>query len=380
MFISVTFSLADFRSLHSDKCGRMDRPNWGSADPRATFARGFGAIHSRNKSGNGFVGENYYADCGSLLKYPSQIFINAIPSLGRKFLVYPVYRRFFFDGQFAGRFEFGFRVNEGTIQEMHLMHPSENYDLVGITSQLLASRVIVSLLDSRSPDSLFYRASSLLRDGYIMSSTYQKSLAAYDVTFVSSTYVDVGAPFVFIRSSADTPIARMKRKRELLQGDGFSLFQTRSGVKGREFDTIILESTRDLMSESPKERLSRLFYSQIRAITFAHSYYLAKLDEGKFPRSGHLSPAIGSMIQRIRELTPVSGDLRDAETCKELRTILNNSDVNVDQLSSEVERRLKPRRAPKIFSRLFTYFDKKADIAIGAAASTATKQVLASSP
>jgi len=261
-----------------------------------------------------------------------------------------------------------------------LMHPSANYDLIEITRQLLMNRIVVNLLDSRSPDALFYQASTLLRDGYIMSSTYQKSLALHDVTSVGSTYVSVGAPFVFIRSGIDTPVAPLKRKRDLLQGDGFSLFQTRSGVRGHDFDMVVLKSTRDLMSESPKERLARLFYSQIRAMTFAHSYYLTKLDEGRLPQSRHLSPAIGAMIERIKEFVPVAGDSRDAETCRELRSILDNTDVNVDRLSSEVERRLKPRRASKILSRVFTYFDKKADKAIEAAAITATKQVLASSP
>ncbi len=260
------------------------------------------------------------------------------------------------------------------------MHPSASYDLIGIARQLLMNRIVVNLLDSRSPDALFYQTSTLLRDGYIMSSTNQKSLALHDITSVGSTYVSVGAPFIFIRSGVDTPVTRIKRKRDLLQGDGFSLLQTRSGVRGHDFDTVVLESTRDLMSESPKERLARLFYSQIRAITFAHSHYLTKMDEGEFPRSRHLAPAIGAMIERIKGLVPVADDSRDGETCRELRSILDNTDVSVDQLSSEIERRLKSGRLLRILSWVLTYFDKKADKAIEAAASTATKQFLASSP
>ena len=143
-----------------------------------------------------------------------------------------------------------------------------------------------------------------------MSITYQKSLAVHDITSVGSTYVNVGAPFVFIRSSVNTPIAPIKRRRDLLQGDGFSLFQTHSGVRGHSFTTVVLESTRDLMSESPKGRLARLFYTHMRTMTFAHSHYLAKLDEGKLPRSGHLLQAIGAMVERIKGLVPIQGDLR----------------------------------------------------------------------
>lgn len=380
MFVSVTFPLADFRSLQAEKCGRLDRPHWGSADPRATFARGFGAIHTRNKSGNGFVGENYYADCNALLKYPSQLFLDAIPSLARKILLYPVYRRFFFDGQFSGRFELGFRLNEATVQEVCLMHPSAKYDLIGITSQLLLNTVVINLLDRRSPNTIFHQASPLLRDGYIMSSTKQDSFVLHDVASVGSTYVGVGAPFVFIRSSGDTPLSPTKHRRDLLQGDGFSLFQTRSGIGGRSIDVLVLESNRSVTSESARERLARLFYSQIRAITFAHSYYLTKLDEGRLPRSRHLAPALAAMIDRIKGLVPVTGDLRDGDTCRELRSILDNTNVDVQQLADEIERRLKPRRAFQLLAQVFTYFDKKADKVIEAAAITATKQVLSSGP
>lgn len=281
MFVSVNFPIADFRGLRGDKCGRLDRPSWGSVDPRAAFARGFGAIHTRNKSSNGFIGENYYADCRSFIKYPTLIFVKSFHNSEQKILAYPIYRRLFFDGQFAGRFEFGFRLNEGTIEAMRLTHPSAKYDILQITTDLLATTIVANLLDRRSLDAPFYQAAPLLRDGYIMSSTSNKGLLVHNVASVGSVYVSVGAPFVFIRSGIDTPIASIKRKRNLLQGDGFSLFQTHSGMKEQSFNTVVLESTRDLMSESPQERLARLFYSQIRVITFVHSYYLAKLDEGK---------------------------------------------------------------------------------------------------
>lgn len=377
MFISVTFPLADFRGLHPEKCGRLDRPAWGNADPRATFARGFGAIHTRNKPGGRFVGENYYADCNSLLKYPSQMFLDALPSLPQqKVLTYPLYKRLYFDGQFSGRFEFGFRLNEATIQNVSLMPISHHYDISAIARQLLTNIVLFNLPDTRKMRAPFFRASNYLRDGYIMSSTKQRSLAQYDVASVASSYVSVGAPFIFIRSSVDTPITPIRQRRDLLRSDDFSLFKTRLGVQGRNFDVLVLESERDLMSESAKERLARLFYSQIRAIMFAHSHYIAKVDERKFPPSHQLVPAIAAMIERIRSLVPVEGDLTDRQTCQQLRSMLGNSDVDVNLLAKELEQRLKKRRLPKMLHWCFSYLDRKADKAIEAAASTATVQVL----
>ena len=102
MFVSVVFPVADFRGLASGRCGRLDRPSWGSADPRASFARGFGAIHTRNKSGNRFVGEDYYADCNNLVKYPSQTFLTPLSQSSRKILLYPLYWRSFLTVRFPG--------------------------------------------------------------------------------------------------------------------------------------------------------------------------------------------------------------------------------------------------------------------------------------
>ncbi len=118
MYFSVVFPLADFRSLHRDSAGRLRRPAWGQTNPMAEFARGFGKIHTRTKSGAGYAGENYYADCDNAVKYPSQYFLKPIPGLKRSILAYPIYRRFYFDGQMAGRFELGFRLNEGSIHEI----------------------------------------------------------------------------------------------------------------------------------------------------------------------------------------------------------------------------------------------------------------------
>ena len=197
MFVSVVFPVADFRGLASDRCGRLDRPSWGSAHPRASFSRGFGAIHTRNKSGNRFVGEDYYADCNNLVKYPSQTFLTPLSQSSRKILLYPLYRRFFFDGQVSGRFEFGFRLNEATVEEIHETHPDMEYEISAVAKAVLLKNVIVSLLDGRSSEIPLYQASELLRDGYIMSSTKQKERAVHDLSSVGSRYVTVGNPFVF---------------------------------------------------------------------------------------------------------------------------------------------------------------------------------------
>lgn len=71
----------------------------GEHDPQAHFARGFGSIHTRTKSGEGFIGENYYADCenlGPVDKLGSQISFDLIQSS-----FYGGYRGSFADGRYG---------------------------------------------------------------------------------------------------------------------------------------------------------------------------------------------------------------------------------------------------------------------------------------
>lgn len=180
-----------------------------------------------------------------------------------------------------------------------------------------------------------------LRDGYIMSSTKGRSLKVYDIESVGASYVNVGSPFAFIRSSSATRVSRLKQKRDLIDSKNTQLFITRSGVHNQNFDTVVLSSASDLDSESPLERLARLFYCQIRALTFAHSFYLRQVDDGKIAGSNRLEPAIEALIERIKGLSPIEGSAHDRDTCEALRKILENADINTSALAKEIERRLK---------------------------------------
>lgn len=376
MFISVTFPFADYRSLCEESAGRLERPCWGSADPRATFARGFGSIHTRTKSANGFVGENYYADCDNLIRYPAQLFLQPLCGGSRRILSYPFYRRFFFDGEMSGRFELGFRLNEASIHEIAQSSPAAEYDVVTLAKQILTSEAEIHLLDGRIFKGPLHKAPIALRDGYILSSTRNNKLNIYDIETVGSNYVSVGVPFVFIRSSQATKISRIQQKRMLIDEHNLSLIATRSGVRNQHFDTVVMQSREDLDAETARERFARLFYTQIRALSFAHSFYLKQVDGGRIAGSSRLEPAIEALIERLKGLVPMENDTRDKSTCSTMREIISNMDIDPSGLSKEIQKRLKPGWIRKQLSRVFSYVDKKADKAIEAAASTATKHVL----
>lgn len=380
MFISITFPLADFRDLHRENAGRLDRPAWGQTDPRAQFARGFGSIHTRTKSGNGFIGENYYADCDNLIRYPQQSFLNPIPDFNRSILAYPFYRRFYFDGQMAGRFELGFRLNEGSIDEISAMKGAVEYSPSTVAKQILGTDLRIELADGRTLIRQFSNAMEALRDGWILSSTKTKALKTYDIETVGSNYVGVGRPFVFIRAGRETQLAKENQMRMLLKQDDLEFFITRSGIHGQHFDTVVNPSKADLDSETAKERLTRLFYSQIRTLAYAHSFYLRQVSSGKISGPKSLEPAVQALLERLAGLAPLEGQDDDELTCDEMRKILQGSDLDVSRLAREIEDEIRPGWLRRNLGGFWGYFDRKADLAVEAAASAATTQLLSGGP
>lgn len=380
MYFSIVFPLADFRGLHRDSAGRLERPAWGQVDPRADFARGFGKIHTRTKSGAGYAGENYYADCDNAVKYPSQFFLEPIPELNRSILAYPIYRRFYFDGQMAGRFEFGFRLNEGSIHEIARSDGRVGYSTTALAGQVLRQDLRVELLDGRELTQPISGAAQALRDSWILSSTKNKALNTFDIETVGSKYVGVGSPFVFIRSGRETKIERERQKRDLSRRDDLEFFLARSGEHGQSFDVAVIPSVASLSAETSRERLARLFYIQIRGLAFAHSFYLRQVASGSISGPKSLEPAIGALLQRLASLEPAEGDRTDELTCNEMSQILRQIDLRPDQLASELEELVKPGLLRRIFGGFFGYADRKVDLAIEAAAGTATTHLLSSGP
>ncbi|MEH2679627.1 hypothetical protein GFM11_33460 [Rhizobium leguminosarum bv. viciae] len=383
MFISVTFPVADFRVLHREQAGRLKIPAWGSSDPRAKFARGFGGIHTRTKSGDGFIGENYYADCQNFIRYPNLKFIEPLHNRKRPVLAYPIYRRFFFDGMFAGRFELGFRLNEASLREIRVYSEMREqpvlFDPVAISRQMLESDISLHLLDDRVEVCPSVQSQSYLRDGYLLSSTRSDALSEYDIATVGSRYVGVGAPFVVIRAASETPLLRQKRMRPLLERHDMEAFAIPSGVDQQNFDTIVIKSLSTLNAETAHERLVRLVYTQLRTLLFAHKFYLDGHDDGTMPKSSGLQQAISVMLDRMKALAPLEGDRHDAETCAMMAEIVKRFDVDLAKLADEVASHLKPSWFRRNVGRIFGYLDKKGDIAIEAASTAATQKLLGGS-
>ncbi|MEC3863365.1 hypothetical protein VK792_18910 [Mesobacterium sp. TK19101] len=249
-----------------------------------------------------------------------------------------------------------------------------------MAKKLLDEEVRVQLVDGRELTQPFSNAMNALRDGWLLSSTKTKALSTFDISTVGANYVGVGKPFVFIRAGNQTRLAEERQKRNLLDQDDLKLFLTRSGSQGQIFDTAVIQSQRDLDDENANERLARLFYSQLRTLVFAHSFYLRQVEAGLISGPRSLESALKSLVDRLSALEPVEDQHGDALTCEALRQILRSADIDVARMSHEIDEQLKPGWVRRNLGGFFGYFDRKADLAIEAAAGAATKQLLSGGP
>ncbi|QQA42583.1 hypothetical protein [Pelagovum pacificum] len=380
MYFSIIFPLADLRNLHHERAGRLERPAWGQSDPQAKFARGFGEIHTRTKSGSGYPGENYYADCNNLIRYPTQYFLRPIQKLQRAIVAYPIYRRFYFDGEMSGRFELGFRLNDGSIDEVAFSEGNVKYSAEELAAQILQENVRIELLDGRKFTQPFSAAAPALRDGWILSSTKNAALKSFELEKIGKTYVGVGSPFVFIRSGRETNLQKDRQRRQLFGDENLEIFLSRSGTQKQSFDVAAIPSVASLSDETPRERLARLFYTQVRVLSYAHSFYLRQVASGKLSGPRSIEPAIQALLERLSSLEPVEGNREDELACHEMAEILRRTDINPSQLATEIDNLVKPGFFRRWFGGIFGYADRKVDIAVEAAAASATTHLLSSGP
>lgn len=398
MYVCVTFPVADFRDLHQNKAGRLVKPAWGASDPMASFARGFGSIHSRTQSTNGYAGENYYADCDNLIRYPQPLYLDVQGGADLSLLLYPIYRRFYFDGKMSGRFELGFRGSWQSADESDQPREYPVLQISDVSRQVIRQIVRIHLQDGRIETLPLTDAMLALRDGWLLSSTKLSELPTYDIDSVGSIYVGVGRPFVFVRTDSVTDFAKEPRKRQIFEDEFFEIFTMHSGVQKQNQDVIALfpkpielkavsnlfddhENTKEQKrEETAKERLARLFYTQIRTLTFAHSFFLHQSKFGKLSGVSNLNLAIQSMLERFIALEPREGDKNDALKYEEMKAILNNLDVDTRRMAAEIESLVDSSWLGTKLKGMLGYLDSKADVAIEAAASTATKHLLTGGP
>lgn len=373
MFLVTTFPVADFRHLHREELGRLSKPRWGQLDPDAKFMRGFGSIHRRTRSGIGFNGEEFYADFDNMLKFPRKFLVKPFPREPETIPAYPIFRRFYFDGVFSGKFEVGFRLDEDLLHHYAETSPRQMYNVEGIADQILNQTVEIILPDTRRINVALSGAGEHFAHSYLLNSTKNSSPYAFSVRDEGHDFLFVAKPFTFVRSTNLTPIQVSNQRRPLVESPLPKTELSRSNRSNQDFDLVIQSSQFGLEDESPDERAIRITYNQLRMLITAHSFYLKQYRKGFFPRTNDLKKSVKAFLHRA-SAPPDSTVLGTASNSA--RAILRGENVNLDKLVEEIETTLERSLFQRLICKLPKIIDRKMDVAIEATAKAATDHAL----
>lgn len=106
MLISIQFPMADSRGFIRTT-GRLSKPGWPLPTPDKEFVRAYGAVRIRPKGGlSGWIGENEICEATHSIRLTACLTVKSTDS-PTAIPLRVVFRRFFFDGLAAGKFELG---------------------------------------------------------------------------------------------------------------------------------------------------------------------------------------------------------------------------------------------------------------------------------
>ena len=219
MFIVAQFPLSDLRSLAPDSRGRLSVPDWNADEIGDVFIRRFGPIAERNSGGvGGLVGERAFADFNRAVRFEGPIFYRQ-PDWPKPILIKPWFRRFYFDGTIAGRFEFGFLVPDLEEYQVFTEDARNGYDIAAVGRTIAATPVVVRGVDLPPAVTALADAGDALAAAYAAATTRRRALLRYPLAETLGAHVAVGPPTVYIRVSDDRPAIVGRASRRIDLGD-----------------------------------------------------------------------------------------------------------------------------------------------------------------
>jgi hypothetical protein len=364
MFIIVQIPFADLRPIIPGERGRLASPDWAADEPKG-FVRGFGKVSPRNSSGLGLVGESRFADMGNAIRFPAHI------DYGENGWAYtldivPWFRRLYFDGQIAGRFEIGFLIPEQ--YEKLVFDRSEVVAPIKpalLAQHLLATAVQINSVDGSKQTMPFARCSRPLGMAYLAASTSNSGLMAYPIAETIGSFFFVGDLLVTIRIAAGRPITDGRDRRYLTSHNEPALFITSARGSETRNNVIVQASEKGTKEETVQERITRVLFAHLNSLIFA----CAQLQEigssiaGKTNRE-ILRAAVKTMIDRLATFKQTDTANRDLAFSEGLQTFAKAYAGRIDELATKLEALSVEWNKPTKFERFSEYLKGVHDLVI----------------
>jgi hypothetical protein len=334
MFILVQYPFADLRPMIPGEMGRLNSPDWTADDPGVAFVRGFGKVATRNSKGFGLFGERAFADYNNAVRLQETLFYRqqGWPETMRVELRF---RRLYFDGKLAGRFEYGFIIPKDVQERVSIHTRNFTFDIGQLSAAVQNTPLIVYSMDDNQKSATVGTCAQALGLAYIIATTKQDSLSQFPPADTYGKAVAVGHPLIQIRVSDGYAVKPSRDKRQLGHPDG-KLFITSAAQAPIRNNVIVQMSGRSVLDESAKERAIRVIFSHMNALLFAESHFLRVQKDLNLGTRSALGSAVKDMLARFHRITGPEAD-NDKEFAAATKVFAAAYDGRPEELVAKIE-------------------------------------------
>lgn len=352
MFVMLHFPFVDLRGIHENRLGRSPRPDWRSDDPGQCFVRGFGGMSARNAKAFGLVGERAYVEFEHALAFPTpgahrqEGWSHGVP-------LRVWFRRLYFDGDIAGRFEVGFNTDANFENEIATGYWPP-YDLPSLARSVCDIPVEVRSSDGSIAASTLERCGEALGLAYIVATTLNSERSGHPAAEIMDSAFRVGSPAVHVRARAAVRIALPTDRRDVVENDnGGHMFLT-SVAKGQRRNTMTVQISCAEGAETAEERARRVLFTHLNSVLHASDFLTATMDAKSIARHRlGLKDLTARAIERFGRLAVTAPKTGDEDAfAKALHLFADEHAGRVDEIVAKLDALAKDAAAPGRLERI----------------------------
>lgn len=354
MFCLLQFPLADLRCLADDRFHRVPKPDWSADDPGECFVRGFGKMSARNATGYGLIGERGYVEFDRAVAFPKSV-RHKQEGWPRDIPLQLWFRRMYFDGDIAGRFEFGFMVDAEAEQAFFRENEGLRYDLAEVARTINEAVVQVRSPDESRIESRLDRCGVALARAYLAATTTKAGLKSHPPAELEGRILLLGPPTVHVRLPSALPVRETDDRRPILEAGDDRLFITSAAGSARRNTVTVQISPAMTPREPPTERARRVLFAHLNAMLFAYSHLISVTDANEIARRRlRLRDLTEKMLKRFANLVPDPRNTEDADFAAAMAAFSAAYAGRIDELTQRLQnladQAAKESRGGKAFS------------------------------
>ena len=332
------------------------------------FVRGFGKISARNGSGLGLGGEDSFADVNNALRIERVEFRQS--EWNRPLPIALWFRRFYYDGQIAGRFEIGFMVPE---DDLLARFKDQAVEPSSIAQAILSTNVLVRSVDGSTRAATLANCSDALGLAYVASTTRNDALSEFPIAETYGLEVCVGKPNLHIRVPSALQIQTSRDRRYLNAGGDPEFFITSARGSQIRNNVFVQASGQKVQEESASERITRVLFAHLNSILFAHSHFVKTGQSiGDFNARNVLRHVVTRMIDRFSRFAQVDGTVADKEFSEGMKLFAKAYAGRVDDLVDKLQELSAQWNKPTTLETCMAYFKAIQDVIV----TTTTKTIV----